>query len=506
MSRSAPPKSDRDSKPAPRVDRSLPTPLYHQLEQIIRAEIDAGKYRPGDLLPSENEIAARYDVSRSVIRQTLQNLAHAGVVRTQRGRGSSVSEKKLSERFVQRATGFYDDVTRMGLDIRTRVLRQEIVEVPLEVREFLGVTHATRIDRVRSVSGRVLAYVVTYIPQERAPGLELVELTDRSLYSHLEQAYGLQVHSGSRTVEAVAADGEAARHLEVPHGTPLLLLHSKGLTRSGEPLEWFEAWHRADRTRFEVQMVPPEPSVPHVPSVIPMSDGNGRAPIVAHPPTNRPEGVWATAFGERLRRDKVVAVVRAPRYGDGRLIAEALAAGGVGVVEYTLTGANALQAIEQARRSDAAVVGAGSVLDAASGRRAIDAGAQFIVCPANVADVARLSSEVPVVLAGLTPSEVLEAHRLTKAPVKIFPASLGGPGYIKALAAPMPHIPLMPSGGVDRSNVADYLRAGAVAVNVGGPLCPPAAVEAGDARELTRRATELMRALQDSVVEGPSGG
>lgn len=505
MSRSALPAHDRDAGSARRVDRSLPTPLYFQLEQIIRAEIDAGKYRPGDLLPSENEIAARYDVSRSVIRQTLQNLAHAGVVRTQRGRGTSVLEKKLSERFVQRATGFYDDVTRMGLDIRTRVLRQQIVEVPLEVREFLGATHATRIDRVRSVAGRVLAYVVTYIPQERAPGLERVELTDRSLYAHLQQAYGLHVHSGSRTVEAVAADGEAARQLDVPHGTPLLLLRSRGLTRDGEPLEWFEAWHRADRTRFEVQMVPPEPSDPHVPSVIPMGDGNGRGPAVAPPSTNGPAGVWATAFGERLRRDKVVAVVRAPRYGDGRLIAEALAAGGVGVVEYTLTGANAFEAIEQARRSDAAVVGAGSVLDAASGRRAIDAGAQFIVCPARVPDVAGLSSEVPVILAGLTPSEVIEAYRLTQAPVKVFPASIGGPGYLKALAAPMPHIPLMPSGGVDRSNVADYLRAGAVAVNVGGPLCPPAAVEAGDAHELTRRATELILAVREAVAEGSPG-
>jgi GntR family transcriptional regulator len=482
-----------------RVDRSLPTPLYFQLEQIIRAEIDAGKYRPGDLLPSENEIAARYDVSRSVIRQTLQNLAHAGVVRTQRGRGTSVLEKKLSERFVQRATGFYDDVTRMGLDIRTRVLRQQIVEVPLEVREFLGVTHATRIDRVRSVAGRVLAYVVTYIPQERAPGLERAELTDRSLYSHLQQAYGLQVHSGSRTVEAVAADGEPARQLEVPHGAPLLLLRSKGLTRGGEPLEWFEAWHRADRTRFEVQMVAPEPSAPHAPSVVPVGDTNGREPVIA-PAASGSAGVWATEFGRRLLRDRVVAVVRAPRYGDGRLIAEALAAGGAGVVEYTLTGVNALEAIEQARRSDAAVVGAGSVLDAASGRLAIDAGAQFIVCPARAADVAELSSEVPVILAGITPSEVLEAHRLTQAPVKVFPASIGGPGYLKALAAPMPHIPLMPSGGVDSTNVADYLRAGAVAVNVGGPLCPPAAVEAGDAAELTRRATELMRTVREAVV------
>jgi len=484
-----------------RIDRSLATPLYHQLEQILRAEIDDGIYQPGNLLPSESEICARYDVSRSVTRQTLQNLAHAGLIRTVRGRGSFVAEKKLSERFVQRATGFYDDVTRMGLDIKTRVLRQEIAEVPLEVRDFLGVSHAIRIDRVRSVAGRVLAYVVTYLPHERCPGLETHDLNDRSLYAHLRERFGLHVHSGSRTVEAVPAEGEAARHLEVATGTPLLLLRSAGFTADGQPLEWFEAWHRADRTRFEVEMLPGEPALAFQPAVVPLTD-DAREPISIRPPVGRAGDVWSTPFGARLRQDRVVAVVRAPRYADGRIIADGLAAGGVSIVEFTLTGENALEAIEQARALEGVVVGAGSVLDAATARRAVEAGAQFVVSPARIPEVARAVSTVPVVLAGFTASEVLEAHRLTGSPVKLFPASLGGPAYVRALATPMPHLPLMPSGGVEASNAAGYLRAGAVAVNVGGKLCPVEAVASGDAAELTRRAAELRKALD----EVPHGG
>ena len=120
-----------------RIDRSSAVPLYRQLEDAVQSDIDSGVYPPGGLLPSESEICTRYDLSRSVVRQTLRHLAQAGVIRTERGRGSFVAERKLSERFVQRTTGFYDDLTRMGLRIDTRVLRQEIAPVPPDVRDFL---------------------------------------------------------------------------------------------------------------------------------------------------------------------------------------------------------------------------------------------------------------------------------------------------------------------------------------------------------------------------------
>lgn len=480
-------------QPHDRIDRSSPTPLYHQLEQILRAEIDRGIYRPGDPLPSESEVCERYDVSRSVVRQTLQNLAHAGLVRTQRGRGSFVAEKKLSERFVQRATGFYDDLTRMGLEIQTKVLRQEITTVPLEVRDFLGVSEAIRIDRVRSVAGRVLAYVITYLPSARCPGLETHDLNDCSLYAHLAHEYGLKVHSGRRTVEAVSADADVAPYLEIEEGTPVLLLRSGSRTEDSEPLEWFEAWHRADRTRFEVEIVPGDHFRPFQQTVISGTE-DGRLHGTARPV---PEGFWSTALGTRLRRERAVAVVRAPHYAHGALIAAALARSGVSIVEFTLTGDNALDAITQARGETDAIVGAGSVVDSASARRAVDAGAQFVVCPAGVRGVVGTEVSVPVLLAGFTSTEVLAAHELTGAPVKVFPASVGGPSYLRALSAPLPQVDLMPSGGVDVSNAADYLRAGAVAVNIGGSLCPVEAVTSGDADTLTRRAKDLRAAIDE---------
>ena len=491
------------------IDRSSPIPLYRQLEDSIRRDIERGTYGVGELLPSESEICARYDLSRSVVRQTLQNLAQAGIVRTERGRGSFVAEKKLSERFVQRTTGFYDDLTRMGLRIDTRVLRQEIASVPSAAREFLDLEEAVRIDRVRSVEGRVLAYVRTYISPERCPGLERFDLANTSLYGLLREVYGLEVYGGWRTVEAVPADDEVAEHLEVEPGTPLLLLCSASRTEDGAPLEWFAAWHRADRTRFEVEILPDSGVRPFTQTVIPTAT----APTPGVGRDRAGEAVTAVdrtepgEFGRRLAAERVVAVVRAPRYADGAGIAGALAAGGIGIVEFTLTGANALDAIAQARAgAPEALVGAGSVLSVDDARRAVEAGAQFLVSPAGVAEVATAGFGVPVVLAGYTPTEILNAHRLTGGPVKLFPAVVGGATYLKAVAAPMPHIPLMPSGGVDERNLGEFLAAGAVGVNLGSSLCPVPALVEGDVGELRRRAAAARRAVEDAVADGASRG
>jgi 2-dehydro-3-deoxyphosphogluconate aldolase/(4S)-4-hydroxy-2-oxoglutarate aldolase len=203
------------------------------------------------------------------------------------------------------------------------------------------------------------------------------------------------------------------------------------------------------------------------------------------------------SFIDELRREMVVAVVRAPHYGDGRAIAEALRDGGIRLVEFTFTGSNVLDAIERAGSAEGVIVGAGTVRDAASARRAVEAGARFIVCPAEIAEVAAAITDVPVVLAGLTPSEILRAHLLTGGPVKLFPASAMGPSYIRAVRAPLPDIPLVPSSGIDAANLGEYLDAGAVAVNIGAPLCPVEAVTTVDAEELTRRATLVRAAISE---------
>jgi GntR family transcriptional regulator len=475
---------------ADRIDRSLPTPLYHQLEHILRRDIEAGVYHAGELLPSESDICERYDVSRSVVRQTLANLAHAGLVHTERGRGSFVAERKLHERFVQSATGFYDDLTRMGYKLTTKVVDQRLCELPLQVREFLDHPTGVRIDRVRSVEGRVLAYVTTYLPADRCPGLQDTDLNDRSLYEHLSRTYGLRVHGGRRTVEAVAASDEVAGHLEVTPGTPLLLLRSASRTADGAPFEWFEAWHRADRTMFEVEIVPGETVRPFhgvVRSATPHRDAATFAPSQRFD--------WDGEVATALLADRVVAVLRAPHYGAPEELARGLVRGGVRVIEFTLTGDNAHAAVRAAQAVPGAVVGVGSVLTPAQAREAVAAGARFLVSPVGATDIVAAAGDIPVFLAGRTPTELRQASLLTGGPVKLFPAHLDGPGYVRSVLAPMPDMALMPSGGVDAGNASEYLDAGAVAVNVGGALCPPDLLVAGDGDALTGRARRLRAAI-----------
>lgn len=177
---------------------------------------------------------------------------------------------------------------------------------------------------------------------------------------------------------------------------------------------------------------------------------------------------------EVLQRRAPIAIVRLDDLSEALAIARALIGGGITVMEFTLTNRDALGAVERVRAElgTAATVGAGTMLDAESARAAIGSGAQFLVSPALEPEVVRAGVEagVPVVCGALTPTEILAAHRLGAALVKVFPARAFGPAYIKDLLAPLPELRLVPTGGVDLENCADFLRAGAYSVGLGSSL------------------------------------
>jgi len=176
-----------------------------------------------------------------------------------------------------------------------------------------------------------------------------------------------------------------------------------------------------------------------------------------------------------LTRSKIVPVLRASSESQALDAAQLLKSGGIDVFEVTMTVPGALSVIEQLRRefgSDA-LVGAGTVLDAVAVRESLAVGAQFIVAPNTDEAVIAACQEAEVLCApgALTPTEILTAHRLGADVVKVFPCdAVGGPAYIRGLKAPLPHIALMPTGGVAVENVAAFLRAGACCLGVGSNL------------------------------------
>jgi 2-dehydro-3-deoxyphosphogluconate aldolase/(4S)-4-hydroxy-2-oxoglutarate aldolase len=203
---------------------------------------------------------------------------------------------------------------------------------------------------------------------------------------------------------------------------------------------------------------------------------------------------------QRVFDTGVVAVVRSP---DSRQLVEvcsALADGGVTVVEITMTVPDALDVVRQVRKAlgDRVLLGAGTILDAETGRAAILAGAEYLVAPTLDLDVIRLCQRYSkLVMPGcFTPTEILAAWQAGADVVKVFPADVLGPAFFKAVRAPLPQVRLMPTGGVDLTTAAEFLKAGACCLGVGSQLVEPKAVAAGNfdrIRELARQYIQIVR-------------
>ncbi|MCC7354433.1 MAG: bifunctional 4-hydroxy-2-oxoglutarate aldolase/2-dehydro-3-deoxy-phosphogluconate aldolase [Anaerolineae bacterium] len=197
-----------------------------------------------------------------------------------------------------------------------------------------------------------------------------------------------------------------------------------------------------------------------------------------------------------IRKAGVIAIMRAKSSEQLLQAAEAIRAGGVCAIEVTMTTPGALSIIEQAtaRRDQGVLFGAGTVLDPESARAAILAGAQFIVGPSFNPAVVEMCKRysIPVLPGAYTPTEIIAAWESGADMVKVFPASVGGPPLIKALKAPLPQIDLVPVGGVELDNTAEFIRAGSAAVGVGGSLINDKVLEAKDFATLTERARRFV--------------
>jgi 2-dehydro-3-deoxyphosphogluconate aldolase/(4S)-4-hydroxy-2-oxoglutarate aldolase len=206
----------------------------------------------------------------------------------------------------------------------------------------------------------------------------------------------------------------------------------------------------------------------------------------------------------RLVKPGIIAVVRAQKAEQVPPLCEALLAGGVLAIEITMTTPNALAAIRDARTrfAERALIGVGTVLDAKTCQAAIDAGAEFVVTPICRVELVKLAqaADRPIMLGAYTPTEAQLAHEAGADFVKIFPADTLGPGFIKSLRAPLPHLKIVPTGGVDVGNVADFLKAGCAALGVGSSLVSTKILADADWPELTRRAKEFVKAANTALV------
>jgi len=202
-----------------------------------------------------------------------------------------------------------------------------------------------------------------------------------------------------------------------------------------------------------------------------------------------------------IRETGVIAIIRAKSSGQLLDAADAIKAGGVRVIEVTMTTPGALDVVREAalKYGGDVLFGAGTVLDPETARAAILAGADFIVAPTLSLPVVALCNRygVPIIPGCYTPTEMLTAWEAGADMIKLFPADVGGPGLVRAILAPLPQLQIIPVGGVNLDTAAEFIRQGAAALGVGSSLINQRLLDAGDLAELTRRAAAFVAQVQE---------
>lgn len=243
------------------IDRSTPLPLYYQLKQWLSARIASGEFAPGDQLPGEHELCARFGISRGVVRQALSEMRYEGLIDREHGKGTFVSVPKAAEGLISGVRGLAEDAALRGQAIESRVLVLREVPASASVAKVLELDEGdpvVELERVRSLDGEPHVLALTYLPSALVPGLAARDLTGPvSLYRILREEYGLVGVTSRRRVEATIASGREAELLGVEIGAPLLVLRSVGYADGQRPFDYFMAYHRGDRSSFEVVLTTP---------------------------------------------------------------------------------------------------------------------------------------------------------------------------------------------------------------------------------------------------------
>jgi GntR family transcriptional regulator len=248
----------RDSLKRIRINRNSSIPLYVQLRDALQEQIEQGVWVPGDQLPGDQELCEVYGVSRTVVRQALQELSYLGSIVRQRGRGTFVAEPKISSTsLVHSLMGFQEDMVERGLELHSEVLDKVMLPADTKVAHYLeleSLDPIVKLERLRFVEGEPIVHVTSFLPYDLCPTIMNADLSERSLYAFLEDECGLRIARGRRGIEAIAVNDTEAQLLQIEVGAPAIRMESVSFLQDGRPIEYFDALFRGDRSRFELEV------------------------------------------------------------------------------------------------------------------------------------------------------------------------------------------------------------------------------------------------------------
>ena len=229
--------------------------LHETVSDALRSRITERRLASGDLLPAENSLAQEFGVSRSVIRQALSTLRDEGYIATVRGRGAVVT-RPAWHRNAQVTAGLSAQMRAMGARVSTHILTYRI-ERPGPQAAGLGWRKTLHLERLRLLDDAPVAFIGTWLPDWVAAKVPREALVDESLHEQLKARAGITVTAGPREARAVAAEDTMAESLQVPPGSPVLLLTGQSLDQHGRIVEVFSTWHRSDRIALDIGVQDP---------------------------------------------------------------------------------------------------------------------------------------------------------------------------------------------------------------------------------------------------------
>jgi GntR family transcriptional regulator len=239
------------------LSRDLPVPLYHQVKTSILRQIEAGQWRPDDRLPSEDDLAATFRVSKITVRQALRELAQLGYIRREQGRGTFVQRPPLVEG-PRQLTSFSEEMRRQGVQASSQVLEHGTVPASADVASILGMAEEEpvfRLRRLRLADGDPMGVQTTYLPSYVVPGIEQRDFSTASLYDVLREDYGLVPATAHETHFAYGVGCEDAGLLRVDVGAPVMGAELVARLADGRALEYVRSVMRADRYKIVLDLV-----------------------------------------------------------------------------------------------------------------------------------------------------------------------------------------------------------------------------------------------------------
>jgi GntR family transcriptional regulator len=239
------------------LDQSSVIPLYHQLKEILKDSIESGESKPGDLIPSENELQQVYNISRNTVKKALDDLVQEGILNRIQGKGTFVSMPKIE----QSLSGFYSFskvIQSKGLEPKDIILSLEQKNVQPSITRWLMLPEngsVVELTRLRCANNEPMILETSYIPLEVVPEISKVRLEENSLYDLMQSEYGIIVTKAKETFEPVLVKNYESTYLQVQEGSPALLLERTAFESNGRPVEFCRSIVRGDRCRFYTELL-----------------------------------------------------------------------------------------------------------------------------------------------------------------------------------------------------------------------------------------------------------